>query len=157
MSIPKYEIIGGEKLIQRTNHAFDNLQARMERWELANGKQMKDLKSDEWIKVVSAIGHMSIESASLLYYALYGDYQYSHPVSWRERDLLVPDKITKEFLMSIRLPLSQEDYQLLKSREAEWYPHKIDDDLRDIDLAYLDSWEWEKLNNPHFHGGYGDL
>lgn len=84
MSILKYEIIGGEKLIQRTNHAFDNLQARMERWELANGKQMKDLKSDEWIKVVSAIGHMSIESASLLYYALYGDYQYSHPVSWRE-------------------------------------------------------------------------
>lgn len=154
MSIPKFVIIGGEKLIHRVGYLMDNLQSRMERWEIANGQKMQDLELNEWIRIVSAIGHMSIESASLLYYALFGDYQYSHPSSWREKELVMPDKITKEFLMSVRLPLSNEDYQLLKSRESEWYPHKLDNDLIELDLAYCDMCEWEKLNDPNYSGSY---
>ncbi|MBO4690914.1 MAG: hypothetical protein J5621_08595 [Paludibacteraceae bacterium] len=67
--------------------------------------------------------------------------------------------LTKEDLLQIKLHLSETDYQMLKSREKEWYPHPHDPELSDLTIAYLDKWEWEKLNDPKWPScaGYGDL
>ena len=72
MEAPKYEIMGGEKLMPEKPNQVDNLQTRMERWEEANNRLMKDLPPEEWIRVVNCIGCMTESEAEQLLYSLQG-------------------------------------------------------------------------------------
>ena len=69
--------------------------------------------------------------------------------------------LTKEDLLQIKLPLSETDFQMLKSRRDEWDTHQnhSDKDLDKLYIAFLDELEIEKLNDPKWPSGagYGDL
>lgn len=63
--------IKGEKVAVRDPNKPDNLQTRMERWEKANHRQMKDLSPEEWVRVVNNIGCMTGSEAWDLYNSKY--------------------------------------------------------------------------------------
>ena len=63
METPKYVMMGSEKVAPRKEGQPDNLQTRMERWEEANGKLMKELTAEEWVRVVNNIGCMTESEA----------------------------------------------------------------------------------------------
>ena len=71
METPNYEMMGSEKVAPREPNQPDNLRTRMERWEKANGKLMKELSPEEWIRVVNNIGCMTESEAEDLLYSLY--------------------------------------------------------------------------------------
>ena len=162
MQTPEIITIGGEKLLHRVGYK-DCLQDRMRRWEIANHKFMADLDRDEWIRVVSAIGYMSKELATNLYYTLRADYSLAHPSSWHVKEREWPDKLTDEFLRTIRLPLSIEDYHKLKEYEDDFnrLTHGTERDLfyLQLSIAYGDMWENERICDPNLDStvAYGDL
>ena len=65
-----YELMGGEKVAPLKQGQPDNLGTRMERWEEANNRKMKDLSADEWVQVVHHIGCMTESEAEELLYSL---------------------------------------------------------------------------------------
>lgn len=70
METQKYVTMGSEKVAPLKPNQPDNLQTRMERWEEANNRLMKDLTSDEWIRVVNNIGCMTESEAEELLFSL---------------------------------------------------------------------------------------
>lgn len=61
------EMMGSERVAVRDPNKPDNLRTRMERWEKANHRLMKDLTPEEWVRVVNNIGCMTESEAWELY------------------------------------------------------------------------------------------
>lgn len=72
-------------------------------------------------------------------------------------------KLTAEYLKTIRLPLSEEDYQMLKEHENEFYQltrgAKQGTFYLDLRIAYGNMLENKKLSDPNLDQtvAYGDL
>ena len=79
------------------------------------------------------------------------------------REMKEVDKLTAEYLKTIRLPLSEEDYQMLRKHEDEFFlltrGAKQGTFFHDLEMNYLNKWENKRLGDPNLDPtvAYGDL